>query len=59
MTRRFDFSLGKRGISGGRRGVWVICSTGVYGKDEDISAGEDGLREWTRNLGWESGKDGR
>jgi len=40
-------------------GVWVICSTGVYGKDGDISAGEDGLRECTCNLGWESGKDGR
>lgn len=56
VTRRFVFSLGKRGISGGRSGVWVICSTGVYGKDGDISACEGGLRG-----GCDSGseKDGR
>ena len=44
VIRRFVLSLGKRGISGGRSGVWVICSTGVYGKDGGVSGWEGGLR---------------
>ena len=31
-------------------GVWVICSTGVYGKDGDILAWEDGPRELSCSL---------
>ena len=60
MIRRLVFSLGKRGISGGRTGVWVICSTGVYGRDGDASVCEDGLRrECDCSLDWGSEGDGR
>ena len=36
----------------------MICSSGVCGKDGEISSCESGLRVCDWDLGWESAKDG-